>query len=213
MPTDSKIAESQVLGQQGEDTSPRRDTLDVDVQTQLLMLKKNEYYFNSNNEPQSQFMQSDSPSTFFVKSKNPFEERQQSVTYDREVTTVEELEKMMEGTRPQAQSSISKPDPISMAQSMKNPYVNDEQKPSRDTFNMNDPKSSRESNQFQTFRQGNLQINPYLNDQHAPVDLNEEPDLSPTTKLRQIISEQTMSNMKRPGKRQKEGISSRPLRR
>lgn len=214
MPTQSKIAESQVL-ERADDTGSRRDTLDVDLQTQLLMLKKNEYYFNSNNEPQSQFMQSDFSSAIFVKSKNPFEERHMcSLPYDKKLSTVEELEKITQGTRPHGQSSTSKTDPISMAQSLKNPYVEDEPRHSRDSFNMNDPKridredqSRSNSDQFQTFNTGNLQYNPYRDDQQVPAETGKDRDESPTAKLRHIISEQTMSNMKRPGKKQKEGIS------
>jgi hypothetical protein len=219
----------------------KKGTFSEDIQTQLMMLKKNEFYFKADKTPHSHFMEESTPVTpgkMFVKSGNPFDNRNSlenvmsGFRADQNTASAAiQLQNMMSD-----QKSITQGDPVSIAQSMKNPYLDDipdegnakvvaqYQTQSRDTFNMNSgftgvakEEERRKTNinleKFQTYQPGKNVFgeNPYIDSvPNRTVSLNQPNGIADGTqpRVRQLFAMNTIVNqMKRPGQKQKAGIS------
>lgn len=205
------------------------------------MLKKNEFYFKADKTPHSHFMEESnpvSPGKMFVKSDNPFDNGN---TLDNvffgfragqdAASAAIQLQNMMSD-----QKSLTQGDAVSIAQSMKNPYLDDipdegnakvvtqNQTQSRDTFNMNSGFSGvakeeevrRKTNlileKFQTYQPGKNVFgeNPYTDSvPNRTEGLNQPHDIADSTpaKIRHLFAMNTINQMKRPGQKQKAGIS------
>lgn len=217
----------------------KKHSIGEDIQTQLMMLKKNEFYFKADKTPHSNFMDESnqvSPEKMFVKSNNPFDRSQGKEMFFNEGSqgksqAAVQIQEMLPQQIPEKQRTSSNFDPLALAASMKNPYTDEPAEEffgvsdKRDTFSMNIDQSKtkkdddrRKSNvnleRFQTFQPGQKAFgeNPYIDNLPNRVeglspDGRMNQDDSAPTKMRQLATLTAINMMKRPGKKQKAGIS------